>query len=263
VKQHRQILITPRWDAPENVVALVTTRTGGVSQAPWQGFNLARHVADDVHAVQQNRIRLKALLPEPVPVQWLEQIHSTDVMVPVFPSVEQDDPAEQRADAIFISNPGIGGAVLTADCLPVFFADRSGGSVAVAHAGWRGLANGVLENTLAQFKLPPEDIVAWLGPAIGPCHFETGEEVRDVFLSQLRNDRERDELSQIAFLPAAAQGKWMTDLYALARWRLHKAGLTRIAGGDYCTYCDQDHFYSYRRDGVTGRMASLIYLKAF
>jgi polyphenol oxidase len=262
VNQPRHELLIPQWDAPERVVACVTTRAGGVSCAPYQKFNLAGHVGDNPDTVQANRSTLKALLPDVVPVQWLEQVHSADVRAPVLTDAEQD-PAEQRGDAIFICEAGIAGAVLTADCLPVFFADHSGSSVAVAHAGWRGLANGILENTLAHFKLPPEQIVAWLGPAIGPCHFETGEEVRDIFLSQVMNDRERKELSQLAFMPATARGKWMTDLYALARWRLQKAGLTRIAGGDYCTYCEQDRFYSYRRDGVTGRMASLIYLKAF
>jgi YfiH family protein len=260
VNTHRKLLLAPEWGAPANVAAFVTTRAGGSSSAPYQTLNLAYHVGDDTAAVQANRRLLAALLPASLRIQWLQQVHGADVVVPVTNSTP-DDPAEQKGDAIYISTAGVAGAVLTADCLPVFFADQEGSSAAVAHAGWRGLADGILENTLACFNLPPQQIVAWLGPAIGPCHFEIGEEVREVFLSQTRSYLEREEMSQRAFTPAGAKGKWMADLYVLARLRLRNAGVTGIAGGNYCTVCEQDSFYSYRRDGVTGRMASLIYLK--
>jgi hypothetical protein len=255
------ILSITGWGAPANVAALVTTRAGGVSPAPYQTFNLACHVGDDTVAVQANRRQLKSLLPASLRIQWLEQVHGTSVLMPAITNSELDDPAEQKGDAIYLNTPGVAGAILTADCLPVFFADQEGSSAAVAHVGWRGLADGILENTLACFKLPPQQIVTWLGPAIGPCHFEIGEEVREVFLSRTRNHQEREEMSLSAFTPAGTKGKWMADLYVLARLRLRNAGLTKISGGTYCTVCEQNSFYSYRRDGVTGRMASLIYLK--
>ena len=257
----KEILRVTEWGAPENVVALVTTRAGGVSIPPYETFNLACHVGDNIDAVQANRRRLRGFLPASLRIQWLEQVHGIDIVMPAITGLELDDPAELKGDAIYLNTPGVAGAVLTADCLPVFFADQAGSSVAVAHAGWRGLADGILEKTVASFKLPPEQIVTWLGPAIGPCHFEIGEEVRDLFLSQNHSHAEREEMSLSAFLPARASGKWMADLYVLARLRLRNAGLTKISGGNHCTFCEQDSFYSYRRDGVTGRMASLIYLK--
>jgi len=260
VNQYSKTFLIPEWGAPSNVSAVVTRRAGGGSSAPYQTLNLAYHVGDDVDVVQANRRLLTSVLPGSLRIQWLEQVHGTDVVMPAINSTKLDDPAEQRGDAIYLNTSGVAGAVLTADCLPVFFADQQGSSVAVAHAGWRGLADGILENTLACFKLPPEQVVVWLGPAIGPCHFEIGEEVREVFLAQTCSHLEREEMSQIAFMPANTEGKWMADLYALARLRLRNAGLTKIAGGNYCTFCEQDSFYSYRRDGVTGRMASLIYL---
>jgi polyphenol oxidase len=254
------MILTPEWEAPENVAALVTMRTGGVSLGRYQIFNLAHHVGDNIDVVQANRKRLKSLLPASLRIQWLNQIHGTDVVLPAITGSGCEDPAEQSGDAIYLNTQGIAGAVLTADCLPVFFADLRGSCVAVAHAGWRGLADGILENTLAHFKLPSEQIVAWLGPAIGPCHFEIGAEVREVFLSQTRSHREREEMSQSAFVSTGTKGKWMADLYTLARLRLRNAGLIKISGGAHCTVCESDSFYSYRRDGVTGRMASLIYL---
>jgi YfiH family protein len=253
-------MIRPDWGAPDDVVALVTTRSDGASEAPYDSFNLARHVGDEAARVEANRATLLAALPDRVPVQWLSQVHGTDILHVRDPSTVSSAPdlapyPAPQADAIFLPTRGIAGAVMTADCLPVLFADTAGTAVAAAHAGWRGLVAGILENTVAQFP-DTRSLVAWLGPAIGPCHFEVGAEVRDIFLA--RATAYGEAATEDAFRPAAHVGKWMADIYALARVRLEAAGVTSISGGHFCTVCEQ-RFYSYRRDGVTGRMASLIY----
>ncbi len=236
--------IEPDWPAPGNVHALATTRTGGVSLPPYDSFNLGDHVGDDPSAVARNRALLHAFLPsEP---RWLKQVHGTAVAA----ADKLESPVEADASVAFES--GAVCAVLTADCLPVLFCDRQGTRVAAAHAGWRGLAAGVLEASVAAMQCDPADILAWLGPAIGPQAFEVGEEVREAFVRDLPG-------TVTAFVPGQP-GKWLADIYELARLRLARAGVSRVFGGGYCTYTDAERFYSYRRDKTTGRMAALIWL---
>ena len=241
--------IIPEWPAPANVHAVMTTRAGGVSRAPYAGFNLAGHVDDDPAAVAENRRLLRQWLPtEPL---WLNQVHGVEVACDATPSLP-------NADAGVAFNADEVRVVLTADCLPVLFCDDTGTVVAAAHAGWRGLAAGVLESTVGAMRTPPERILAWLGAAIGPDAFEVGPEVRENFVAQ-------HPLAAIAFRPAlpgtldGAPRKWLADLYALARIRLVTIGVTRIYGGGLCTYTDAERFFSYRREMRTGRMASLIW----
>lgn len=236
--------LQPEWPAPASVRALQTLRGGGCSPAPWASLNLGDHVGDAPARVAANRAALRCLLPaEPC---WLSQVHGTTVV----------DAANvtglPEADAAWTRLPGRVCAVMTADCLPVLFCDLAGTVVAAAHAGWRGLLAGVLEATMRSMGVPPGELMAWLGPAIGPDRFEVGGEVRAAFVA-------RDPEAAMAF-QATGEGKWLADLYALARFRLHAAGLAGIHGGGWCTVGDAESFFSYRRDGVTGRMASLIWL---
>ncbi len=236
--------ILPDWPAPSGVRALSTTRRGGVSIAPWQSFNLASHVGDDPQAVAANRALLRRELPaEPV---WLEQVHGIRCVDSALTSMDR------KADASFTRQRGIVCAVLTADCLPVLLCDDRATVVGIAHAGWRGLAAGVIEETVAAMREPGRHLLAWLGPAIGPQAFEVGGEVRDLFVAG-------DRRAENAF--AAANGKWMCDIHRLARLRLDALGIERVSATDRCTVGDEESFYSYRRDGVTGRMASLIWLE--
>lgn len=244
-------VIRPDWPAPAWVRACMTTRAGGVSPAPWASFNLGDHVGDDPAHVAANRAQLRALLPaEPV---WLTQVHGTRV-------AELGRDTDFRADACVARAGGQVCAVLTADCLPVLFCDRAGRVVAAAHAGWRGLAAGVLEATVRAMGVAPHRLLAWLGPAIGPQAFEVGEEVREIFVGH-------HPLTGVAFRPAlpgtldGTPRKWLADIYALARIRLAAAGVEAVHGGDLCTHTDAGRFFSYRRDGKTGRMACLIWLQ--
>ncbi|NLF54060.1 MAG: peptidoglycan editing factor PgeF [Thauera phenolivorans] len=238
-------LIVPDWPAPPTVRALVSTRAGGVSHPPYESLNLATHVGDATQAVSENRARLRKLLPsEPL---WLEQVHGCTV------AVTETGGGVPCADASVARTPGRVCAVLTADCLPVLFCNEAGTVVAAAHAGWRGLAAGVLEATLARMEVPPREVIAWLGPAIGPASFEVGGEVRDAFVGD-------DAGAAAAFRPGDRAGKWMADLFQLARLRLTRAGVSAVHGGGICTHADSARFYSYRRDGVTGRFASLVWL---
>jgi YfiH family protein len=240
-------LIEPDWSLPAGVRARVTTRTGGVSAAPYASLNLGTHVGDDPGAVGVNRARLRRLLPaEPL---WLQQVHGIGVADADVAG------AVPEADAAVARTPGRVCAVLTADCLPVLLCDGAGTVVGAAHAGWRGLADGVIEATLARMAVPPQTVMAWLGPAIGPQAFEVGDEVRARFVGL-------DAAAAAAFTPARAAGKWMADLFLLARQRLERAGVGNIQGGGVCTHGDPGRFYSYRRDGVTGRFASLIWLES-
>lgn len=239
-------MILPDWPAPPGVHSLMTTREGGVSGPPWTSLNLGDHVGDDPANVAANRARLRRQLPaEP---GWLRQIHSKRVV-----ELGRDD--DREADAAFTRQAGTVCAVLTADCLPVLFCDRAGSVVAAAHAGWRGLADGILEASVAAMQVPPGEILAWMGAAIGPQAFEVGDEVREAFVSQHPE-------AAAAFLPhpSSAPGKWLADIYRLARTRLDRVGVDAVYGGGCCTFSEAERFYSYRRDGVTGRMASLIWL---
>ncbi|NLB12725.1 MAG: peptidoglycan editing factor PgeF [Gammaproteobacteria bacterium] len=243
-------LIQPDWPAPQNVCAAVTTRLlPGASQPPFDAFNLGAHCGDAVDAVAANRQRLIELAALPHPPHWLSQVHGTGVH-----RVLSREPVSmpRQADAAVTDVPGAVLAILTADCLPVLFATKNGSEIAAAHAGWRGLAAGVLEATVAAMRSAPENILAWLGPAAGPAHYEIGEEVRAAFV-------DTDAAAATCFV-ATRPGHWLVDLYALARRRLAAAGVTAVSGGDLCTISDPQLFYSWRRDGRTGRMASLVWL---
>jgi YfiH family protein len=238
--------IIPDWPAAGSVRAFATTRAGGASRGSYAGLNLATHVGDDLRAVEQNRNALRKHLPaEPI---WLEQVHGTAVV-----DIESAPPSA-RADGAVARSPRHVCAVLTADCLPVLLAARAGGVVGVAHAGWRGLASGIIESTVARMGLPGADVLAWLGPGISQATYEVGTDVYESFVRQ-------DPGARAAFQDRAP-GKYRADLYALARRRLGAAGVTAVYGGDLCTYREPDRFYSYRRDGAaTGRMATLIWME--
>ena len=236
-------LIHPEWPAPPGVRAVSTTRRGGLSTAPWNSFNLGHHVGDDPAAVAGNRKLLQQAAGLPGPMAWLEQVHGTRI---ALPGTEQ-----ACADGRFTDRPGEVCAVLTADCLPVLLCNRSGTAVAAVHAGWRGLLAGVVEAAIHCFPDAPSAIIAWLGPAIGPGAFEVGAEVVDGFVQE-------DSRAAGCFRPVA-ENKWLADLYGLARLRLARAGVSSVHGGGFCTFTDQARFFSYRRDGRTGRMATLIW----
>jgi hypothetical protein len=238
-------LIVPDWPAPPAVRALVTTRHGGVSRGACASLNLATHVGDDPAAVAENRVRLRRLLPaEPV---WLNQVHGTAV------ARAESAPAGETADAAVTAARRTVCAVMTADCLPVLLCAEDASAVGAAHAGWRGLAAGVLEAAVSALGTPPPRLMAWLGPAIGPASFEVGDEVRQVFVRQAPR-------AACAFA-ARGSGKWLADLYELARQRLQAAGVERVYGGAYDTYAQTDLFFSYRRAPGAGRMASLVWLE--
>ena len=241
---HSQFII-PDWPAPANVHAAVTTRTGGTSRAPYDTFNLATHVGDDPAAVQANRKQLRIALALPSEPLWLKQVHGNAV---VDATVGHDEP---EADGAYATRAGVVCAVLTADCLPILLCNRAGTRVAALHAGWRGLAAGVIDQGVAALGVPGSELLAWLGPAIGPDAFEVGAEVHTAFVSH-------DASAESAFR-VQPQGKYLADLYALARLRLAALGVESISGGGLCTVRDRSRFYSYRRDGVTGRMATLIW----
>ena len=235
--------LVPDWPAPANVRACTTTRSSGDSAAPFDCFNLGDHVGDNAVQVQANRDWLAQQL-DCTPV-WLQQVHGVAV-------VEARAGVLATADALWSAVPSVACSILTADCLPVLFTDRAGNRVAAAHAGWRSLVGGVLENTLAAMQVEPEQTLVWLGPAIGPETYEVGPEVRAAFVEQHTETAD-------AFVPSGRDGHWLADLYQLARIRLAAAGVTAVYGGGFCTLSDS-RFYSYRRNAVTGRMASLIWL---
>lgn len=240
--------IEPDWPAPANVRALSTTRDGGVSEGVFAGLNLGAHVGDEPARVEANRARLQQAAAIPGLLNWLNQVHGT-VVHPVSSHYQQ----VPDADAACAHEAQLACIVMTADCLPVLFCDRAGTVVAAAHAGWRGLKEGVLEASIAAMGCEPGEILAWLGPAIGPAAFEVGDEVREAFMAEQAE-------ADAAFVPSSNEGKWLADIYRLARLRLARAGVNAVYGGDHCTFGDSEQFYSYRRDGQTGRMASLIWL---
>jgi polyphenol oxidase len=255
-----QVLL-PEWPAPARVRAAFTLRSGGVSAPPFDSLNVGVHVGDEPVAVTENRERVRRHLRLPAEPAWIEQVHGTDVLDlgsaagAALPDATPDQPAMPRttADAVLARRAGQVCVVQVADCLPVLFASRDTPAVAAAHAGWRGLAAGVLEATVNRLDCAPARLLAWLGPAIGPGHFEVGEEVRAAF-------SERDAGAAVAFV-ANARGRWQCDLAALARRRLAAIGVKAVYGGSWCTYADPARFFSYRRDGRCGRMAALIWLE--
>jgi YfiH family protein len=250
----RLSLIAPVWRAPANVLALATTRRGGASPAPYDSLNLGDHVGDSAESVRANRLQLATALPDSAALSWLAQVHG----VHVVEAAAGAEPPE--ADAQWSRTPGMACAVLTADCLPVLFCSAGGDVVAAAHAGWRGLQAGVLEATVAAMDTAPEEVLAWLGPAIGPAAFEVGTEVRDTFLGAAGPGLSSATAACFRPRPDSA-GKWFADLYGLARVRLAALGVHRLSGGTWCTFSDQGRFFSHRRDGLTGRMASLVMLR--
>lgn len=239
--------ITPTWQAPRNVVSLSTTRLGGHSIAPYDSFNLGMHVGDVPQLVEKNREQLVKQGKLPEYPTFLNQIHSTQVIR--LPSESK----QLNGDAVYTNQPNQVCLIMTADCLPVLFTNVQGNEVAAAHAGWRGLCDGILENTLQQFQCHSDEIIAWLGPAISQHHFQVGEDVLEAFVAQ-------DPKANQAFIADEnVSGKYFADLYALARLRLKALGVNKIFGGEFCTYAEKDRFFSYRRDKQTGRMASLIW----
>lgn len=245
-------LIAPAWPAPANVRAYSSTRQGGVSAPPWSQLNLGSHVNDRPQHVAGNRQRLADHIGFPAErFAWLEQIHGAVAVEVNVHNLSQLPPA----DASYTREPGVVCAILTADCLPVILCDRQGTVVGAAHAGWRSLYSGVLENLITAMAEPANSMIAWLGPAIGPDQFEVGPEVREAFIR-------RSPSAATAFAaPGARPGHYMADIYQLARQRLQQAGVNSINGGGLCTVSDSQRFYSYRREGQTGRMATLIALE--
>ena len=238
--------IVPDWPAPARVRALLTTRSGGVSPAPYASLNLGDHVGDEARNVAENRARVAACLP--AAPRWLNQVHGSTVLELGLDAISP--PPE--ADAALAREPGQVCAVMTADCLPVLLCDQAGTVVAAAPAGWRGLHGGVLERTVAAMARPGGQLLAYLGPAIGPESFEVGDEVRDLFVADSAE-------AQAAFKPLRP-GKWLANIYLLAHQRLARLGIHAVYGGGFCTVREAGRFFSYRRDGATGRMASLIWL---
>jgi len=237
-------VIQPDWPAPANVQAFTTTRNHGFSTRQWSSLNFGKACGDDPLHVKQNRALLRALLPGDPP--WIRQVHGKTVA-----SWDEGYDPQSKADAIVSNQKGQVCAVLTADCLPVLFCNKAGTKVAAAHAGWRGLAGGVLEATVLAMNCSPADLMAWMGPAIGPRAFEVGSDVYDAFA-------DLNVENSTAFKPHG--DRWFANLYQLARLALSRAGVEQVSGGQYCTYSESEIFFSYRRDRVTGRMATTIWL---
>ena len=249
-------VLRPDWPAPPGVQAFTTLRHGaGASLPPFDHFNLGNRTAtdgDDAATVERNRIELMERFALPSTPHWLRQVHGTEVLRVDMPAMVKAAADEPIADAAVTSTPGVVLAILTADCLPVVFADNAGAQIGAAHAGWRGLANGVLESTVAAMHAPARELIAWLGPAAGPQAYEIGEEVFVAFVS-------RDAAAASAFV-ATRPGHWRVDLYQLAHQRLAALGITRVHGGGLCTISDPQCFYSHRRDARTGRMATVAWM---
>ncbi|MFT3742628.1 MAG: peptidoglycan editing factor PgeF [Gammaproteobacteria bacterium] len=238
--------LTPNWPAPKHIRAYTTLRTGGCSEGPYASFNLSGRENDP--AVPANRELLKQQLGYTLDPIWISQVHGTQAVL-----AEENRQTSPEADAVYTRTTGLPALILTADCLPVLICNKEGSEVAAIHAGWKGLLAGVIEATIMKLQSSPDQLMAWLGPAIGPQYFEVGPEVRDAFV-------QKSAESAAAFAPYNS-GRWLADIYQLARQRLAQCRVARVYGGEYCTYADSEKFYSFRRDqGVTGRMASLIWI---
>ena len=248
--------IEPDWPAPPNILALSTSRLGGSSNAPYNSMNLGHHVGDAPAAVKANRQLLQELLPSEAQIQWLQQQHG---VLAVRVNEQRDSQPYPHADSAYTLRLNKACAVLTADCLPVLLCNEQGTLVAAAHAGWRGLSNGVLESLVASLPCPANDLMVWLGPAIGPQAFEVGAEVRQAFLQA---GHQPEAIARCFETSASRSGRYLANLYELARIRLSELGINKIYGGTRCTFSEPNHFFSYRRDGQTGRMASLILIKS-
>ena len=246
--------ITPDWPATARVRAAATLRVGGVSEGEFAGLNLGAHVGDDPRAVAENRRLLEAALELPAEPTWLNQVHGTGVINAgqAVPSKEGAGATPPTADASVAFSPGAVCAVLTADCLPVLFCDRDGTRVGAAHAGWRGLVGGVLEQTIKALDAEPATLLAWLGPAIEQEAFEVGPGVREQFVARDPNNAGAFQTNE--------RGRWQADLYQLARNELSRLGVTAVYGGGFKCFADSERFFSYRRNSRTGRMATLVWL---
>ena len=244
-------MIIPDWNAPKNVKAFASTRFDGCSTGAYQGLNLGMHVGDDALLVENNRTWLKQQSNMPTSPVWLNQTHSTDVVTVLEPVANVLD-----ADGAFTTAKGVVCSAMTADCLPVILSDTKGTQIAAVHAGWRGLAGGILENAVEKFSNLDSDnqIIAWLGPAIGEDAFEVGNDVLEAFVRF-------DPQAKLAFKAKAEPGKWLANMSQLATQRLMNVGVTSVIDSNLCTYADSDGFYSYRRDGITGRQATFIWLE--
>jgi polyphenol oxidase len=245
---NEESLLEMNWQLPRGVFAACTTRLGGVSEAPWNTFNLATHVGDDLAHVATNRARLRTMLNLGLEPAWLTQVHGI-VVADLDAAPPSAMPA--TADASVSSRAGAACVVMVADCLPVLFCSSDGQRVGAAHAGWRGLAAGVLERTVAAMGVPANELMAWLGPAISQEQFEVGDEVRETFVKADRAANSRFRMN--------ARGRWQADLVGLARLRLATLGVSHVSGGNWCTFADRERFYSHRRDGKGGRLAALIW----
>lgn len=239
-------LIHPDWPAPENIKAISTTRIGGFSSPPYDALNLAQHVDDTPDTVHKNRLHLCEIAELPESPRWLSQTHESYVLN------SHDWQPDVQADAMISTSINHVCTIMTADCLPILLCAQQGNTVASIHAGWRGLAAGVIEQTVNKFNCSPQNIMAWLGPAIGPTQFEVGKDVYQIFT----RDCPRAEQA----FQQTDSSHYLANIYSLARQRLNKLGITAIYGGDCCTVTDEQQFFSYRRDGITGRMASMIWI---
>ena len=257
-------IIIPNWPVPTNISAAITTRSGGCSASPWDSLNLAFHVGDNPKSVKKNWQSVSEQLNLPSTPQLLNQVHGIDI-VEVGDRKGIANEITPVADGCYTKSPDYVCAVMTADCLPILLCNTAGTEIAAVHAGWRGLASGVVSNAVKQFCSPATDLMAYLGPAISQQNFEVGPEVRQAFLSSSFHEHVQHKINTCFIKSDSEHGNskgdhWVADLYGLARIALNQTGLSQIYGGDFCSYADVERFYSYRRDGQTGRMVSLIWI---
>ena len=243
----------PNWPAADRVHAFVTQRTGGFSTGKFASLNLAHHVNDDFSAVERNRDLLKSSVSADLTFQWMHQIHSDIVNVVSVPS------SPIKGDSLVCREPGIACCVLTADCLPVFLTNLKGTEIAIIHAGWRGICGGILSKTVNKMCSEPNDLMAWLGPAIGPCHYEVGDDLKIAFKRSIRSKKLWSRIEK-CFEVSSTEGKFFLNLYKAVTTILNHLGVSNIYVDDYCTFRDSKKYFSYRRDGETGRMVSIIFI---
>ena len=243
----------PNWPAADRVHAFVTERTGGFSTGKFASLNLAHHVNDDFSTVERNRDLLQLSVPADLTFQWLNQIHSDIANVVSVPS------PPMKGDSLICREPGIACCVLTADCLPIFLTNLKGTEIAIIHAGWRGICKGILSNTINKMRSEPYDLIAWLGPAIGPSHYEVGDDLKDAFRKSITSNKLWSRI-EACFRESSTEGKFFLDLYKTAKAILNYLGVRTIYGGNQCTFRDREKYFSYRRDGETGRMANTIFI---